>query len=60
MRPVASGRSANSLSITRGQIALGTVEQIDDAYFAIDPDGKVVGTFRSQREAMRAFSGRRP
>jgi hypothetical protein len=55
--PRATGHSANNLTIYDGQIALGTVEQIHDCYFAIDPDGSVVGTFKSLAAAVRALPG---
>jgi hypothetical protein len=47
--------TAQTLSVTDGRTALGTVELIDRIYIATDTTGTEIGRFDSLREATRAF-----
>jgi hypothetical protein len=54
-----SSRSPNSpqahFAVTDGRDALGTVDQIDGAFVALDINGVIVGRFPTLRQAVRAF-----
>jgi hypothetical protein len=60
------GRPANSpirnysqVAVYDGPAQLGTVARIDARFIAVDAEGHLVGEFRTQRDAVRAFDRRR-
>jgi hypothetical protein len=43
------------LTVNDGRIRVGRVELIGGRWRSVDVDGEIVGTFTSQREAVRAL-----
>jgi hypothetical protein len=65
--PNATGTSANSplrnfaqVTIHDGLTRLGTIVRIDARYVVVDFEGRLIGEYTSQREAVRAFERRAP
>jgi hypothetical protein len=50
-------QSARRVSICDGRDLVGVIDQIDDAYIAVDVTGEMIGKFASLRAAARALPG---
>jgi hypothetical protein len=60
-RRLPSLNSPNSLAVYDGQQRLGTIIKQDGEFFAFDGDGRCVGTFDTQIEAVRKIpAGKQP
>jgi hypothetical protein len=53
--PTQNTAQAARYSVTAGRNALGTIEQVEGGFVAIDTDGVVIGEFGSLIAASRAF-----
>ena len=51
--------ASTRLSVADGQTTVGLIDVVDGRYRATDTRGKIVGTFKTQLDASRAFSSGR-